>query len=84
MVWKGHSDLNLTDFAEIILKKFLQSIKFKLHFTQGGTLITKHIAKTIDPLPFLLQYDSIATVGKSRVWWRADIQSGSRVLKKVL
>ena len=24
-------------------------------------------------------YDSIATVGESRVWWRADFQSGSRV-----
>ena len=29
-------------------------------------------------------YDSIATVGESRVWWRADFQSGYRVLKKVL
>ena len=29
------------------------------------------------------EYDSIATVGESRVWWRADFQSGSRVLKKV-
>ena len=28
-------------------------------------------------------YDSIATVGEIRVWWRADFQSGSRVLKKV-
>ena len=27
-------------------------------------------------------YDSIATVGESRVWWRAAFQSGSRVLKK--
>ena len=27
-------------------------------------------------------YDSIATVGESRVWWRAYFQSGSRVLKK--
>ena len=25
-------------------------------------------------------YESIATVGESRVWWRADFQSGSRVL----
>ena len=30
-----------------------------------------------------LIYDSIATVGEIRVWWRADFQSGSRVLKKV-
>ena len=28
-------------------------------------------------------YESIATVGENRVWWRADFQSGSRVLKKV-
>ena len=29
------------------------------------------------------RYDSIATVGEIRVYWRADFQSGSRVLKKV-
>ena len=29
------------------------------------------------------QYESFATVGEIRVWWRADFQSGSRVLKKV-
>ena len=28
-------------------------------------------------------FDSIATVGEIRVYWRADFQSGSRVLKKV-
>ena len=28
-------------------------------------------------------YESIATVGEIQVWWRADFQSGSRVLKKV-
>ena len=28
-------------------------------------------------------YDSIATVGEIRVYWRADFPSGSRVLKKV-
>ena len=27
--------------------------------------------------------ESFATVGEIRVWWRADFQSGSRVLKKV-
>ena len=31
----------------------------------------------------LFIYDSIATVGEIRVYWRADFQSGSRVLKKV-
>ena len=28
-------------------------------------------------------YESFATVGEIRVWWRADFQSGSKVLKKV-
>ena len=28
-------------------------------------------------------YESFSDVGESRVWWRADFQSGSRVLKKV-
>ena len=28
-------------------------------------------------------YESFATVGEIRVWWRVDFQSGSRVLKKV-
>ena len=38
--------------------------------------------KMLDMLNSIL-YDSIATVGESRVWWRADFQSGSRVLKKM-
>ena len=29
-------------------------------------------------------YESFSDVGESWVWWRADFQSGSRVLKKVL
>ena len=28
-------------------------------------------------------YDSFSDVGESQTWWRADFQSGSRVLKKV-
>ena len=28
-------------------------------------------------------YESFATVGEIRVYWRANFQSGSRVLKKV-
>ena len=31
----------------------------------------------------MMKNESIATVGKIRVYWRADFQSGSRVLKKV-
>ena len=29
------------------------------------------------------RYESFATFGEIRVWWRADFQSVSRVLKKV-
>ena len=42
------------------------------------TNITKEGSKLI-----ICIYDSIATVGEIRVYWRADFQSGSRVLKKV-
>ena len=38
------------------------------------------------PAPFdnpVVKYESFATVGEIRVYWRADFQSGSRVLKKV-
>ena len=49
--------------------------------------ITQPLAKTTNkgrPLFFsILEYESIATVGEIRVYWRADFQSGSRVLKKV-
>ena len=38
---------------------------------------------TAKTLASMLIYESIATVGESRVCWRADFQSGSRVLKKV-
>ena len=34
-------------------------------------------------IPVQDAYESTATVGEIRVWWRADFQSGSRVLKKV-
>ena len=30
-----------------------------------------------------VEYESFATVGEIRVYWRADFKSGSRVLKKV-
>ena len=29
------------------------------------------------------RYESFSDVGEIRVWWKADFQSGSRVLKKV-
>ena len=50
-----------------------------LHSLQS--LYSLHSFQSPHSLHFL--YDSIATVGEIRVWWRADFQSGSRVLKKV-
>ena len=48
-----------------------QSINVRYNFNMGKANLVYDI------------YDSIATVGEIRVWWRADFQSGSRVLKKV-
>ena len=42
------------------------------------TVDTVDIVDTIQTV-----YESFATVGEIRVQWRADFQSGSRVLKKV-
>ena len=42
------------------------------------------ISSSSDPKPYPgVWYESFATVGEIRVWWRADFQSGSSVLKKV-
>ena len=44
---------------------------------KGGNLPAKWVIETPG------RYESIATVGEIGVWWRANFQSGSRVLKKV-
>ena len=47
---------------------------------------SKSAKNTLDALLFsavLFIYDSFSDVGEIRVYWRADFQSGSRVLKKV-
>ena len=45
--------------------------------------IFQHLSEEELDAGFKFTYDSIATVGEIRVYWRADFQSGSRVLKKV-
>ena len=35
-----------------------------------------------DRITYSITYESFSDVGESQVWWRADFQSGSRVLKK--
>ena len=37
----------------------------------------------LNPIHAKVRYESFATVGEIRVYWRADFKSGSRVLKKV-
>ena len=41
------------------------------------------VARLFQPAVVVAEYESFATVGEIRVYWRADFQSGSRVLKKV-
>ena len=52
-----------------------------------GTRPVPNFFLSTQPVPTrklkLTWYDSFSDVGESRVWWRADFQSGSRVLKKV-
>ena len=67
-----------------------------LHWVYSASRILGYILTFLDPPSqpgqiILVQndlircptYESFATVGEIRVWWRADFQSGSRVLKKV-
>ena len=42
-----------------------------------------HILLDIVCFRWVASYESFSDVGESCVWWRADFQSGSRVLKKV-
>ena len=61
------------------------TIPFRHLACHGGGDLTSHGGggplENQEACPF--KYESIATVGEIRVWWRADFQSGSRVLKKV-
>ena len=41
------------------------------------------LQKLLRQLAAQLGYESLSDVGESWVWWRADFQSGSRVLKKL-
>ena len=51
------------------------------HLKAAKGTITRLISKFAYMSKYI--YESFATVGEIRVWWRADFQSGSRVLKKV-
>ena len=51
-------------------------------------MIMFFVANTLFELGFfykvgLTTYESFSDVGESRVWWKADFQSGSKVLKTV-
>ena len=51
--------------------------------TRAPSLLEEDTLKSISIYEYISIYDSIATVGETGVWLRADFQSGSRVLKKV-
>ena len=51
--------------------------------SQEAKAIKVHLQLHVRFDPLNLVYESIATVGEIRVYWRDDFQSGSRVLKKV-
>ena len=53
----------------------LQTVDYQ---SNGALLLANNLL-----LVYITIYESFATVGEIRVWWRADFQSGSRVLKKV-
>ena len=55
----------------------------KLCDTRALFIFCKYIYNISTHALGLFMYESFATVGESRVWWRADFQSGSRVLRKV-
>ena len=61
------------------------SQRLNLKISTGKGLNVLHISQTQTwrRKGFRIFDESIATVGEIRVYWRADFQSGSRVLKKV-
>merc|ERR1711963_145847 len=65
---------SLRDFKSDSLTKyiFLNVLSFIMRNT------STNLSKRLD----LYLYDSFSDVGEIRVYWRADFQSGSRVLKK--
>ena len=58
---------------------------FQVYFVKNGLILPtgQWYAPSAVNYSAYSAYESIATVGEIRVWWRADFQSGSRVLKKV-
>ena len=67
-IWNGFYTSKISLLSPLIIGS-------KLTFISSYLAMFKVISTTI--------YESFATVGEIRVWWRADFQSGSRVLKKV-
>ena len=69
---KNRRPLNAMEISERVRHKMAL-----LHFLSMSVILF------ICDIAVYMLYESIATVGESRVGWRADFQSGSRVSKKV-
>ena len=76
----SHSIQVLSDFFVLSVLLVFVLFFFKIHSDFVTTIKTRGELKKWSNRN---KYDSIATVGVSQVWWSANFQSGSRVLKKV-
>ena len=82
-MWLGYCDID-KPLKILIFRDFGQGLDSKLWKREDKIYIRPlNVNKNGARCPSRVTYESIATVGESRVWWRADFQSGSRVLKKV-
>ena len=83
---KNTSDWNIARIAKAALHKFPGKSSLNVNFVYLDCPVCPVCLVCLVCLVYPVSpdiYDSIASVGKTGVWWRADFQSGSRVLKKV-
>ena len=58
-------------------------LNFELVMSTVLSKVISNVLKGYGTAPrSLVVYESFSDVGESRVWWKADFQSGSRVLKR--
>ena len=72
----------------IIIKQIQRTQLVTVHLLKVSSEYVMNVQEQLEKIfpvnwTHQIMYESIATVGEIRVWWRADFQSGSRVLKKV-
>ena len=63
--------------------KYIYDIPLRENERRELIFLFRFLIQRLFQAPDFKKYESFSDVGESRVWWRADFQSGSRVLKKV-